>query len=84
MVKTKVVAPRANVRLVEIAGRNVFVPLIAFNALYGWATGEGQTSASYMLGRNTKSDKLAPFRLDLGPRIVRSVGARALPIAVHT
>jgi hypothetical protein len=84
MVKTKVVAPRANVRLVEIAGRNVFVPLIAFNALYGWATGEGQTSASYLLGRDTKSDKLAPFRLDLGPRIVRSVGARALPIAVHT
>ena len=84
MVKTKVVAPRANVRLVEIAGRNVFVPLIAFNALYGWATGEGQTSASYLLGRDTKGDKLAPFRLDLGPRIVRSVGARALPIAVHT
>jgi len=59
------------------------VPLIAFNALYSWSGGEGQTSASYLLGRDTKSEKLAPFRLDLGPRIVRSVGARPLPIAVR-
>ena len=83
VVQTKVVAPRANVQLLEIAGRLVFVPLIAFNALYSWSGGEGQTSASYLLGRDTKSEKLAPFRLDLGPRIVRSVGARPLPIAVR-
>jgi len=83
LVKTKVVGPRANVRLLEIGGRQVFVPLIAFNALYSWASGDGQTSASYLLGRDTRGEKLAPFRLDLGPRIVRSVGARLLPIAVR-
>ncbi len=83
LVQTKVVAPRANVQLLEIGGRQVFVPLIAFNALYSWSGGEGQTSASYMLGRDTKGEKLAPFRLDLGPRIVRHVGARPLPIAVR-
>jgi hypothetical protein len=82
-VNTKVVAPRANVQLIEIAGRQVFVPLIAFNALYNWGTGEGQTSASYLLGRDTKGEKLAPFRLDLGPRIVRSVAGRALPLIVR-
>jgi hypothetical protein len=83
LVKTKVVAPRANVQLLEIGGRQVFVPLIAFNALYSWGSGEGQTSSSFLLGRDTKSEKLAPLRLDVGPRIVRSVGARPLPIAVR-
>jgi len=83
LVQTKVVAPRASVQLIEIGGRRVFVPLIAFNALYSWSTGEGQTSASYLLGRDTKSDKLGPFRLDLGPRLFRNVGARPLPIAVR-
>lgn len=82
-VNTKVVAPRANVQLIEIGGRQVFVPLIAFNALYNWGAGEGQTSASYLLGRDTKGEKLAPFRLDLGPRIVRSVAGRALPLIVR-
>ncbi|WP_028969521.1 hypothetical protein [Sphingomonas sp. URHD0057] len=83
VVKTKVVAPRANVQLVEIGGRRVFVPLIAFNALYSWSSGEGQTSASYLLGRDGKGDKMGPFRLDLGPRVFRNVGARMLPIAVR-
>jgi len=83
VVKTKVVAPRANVQLVEIGGRRVFVPLIAFNALYNWSSGEGQTSASYLLGRDGKGDKMSPFRLDLGPRVFRNVGARMLPIAVR-
>ena len=82
-VNTKVVAPRANVQLIEISGRQVFVPLIAFNALYNWGAGEGQTSASYLLGRDTKGEKLAPLRLDLGPRIVRSVAGRALPLIVR-
>jgi hypothetical protein len=55
------------------------VPLIAMNALYRWSGGEGQTSVSYLLGRDIKGEKMAPFRLDLGPRLFRGVGARALP-----
>jgi hypothetical protein len=83
MVKTRVSAPLANVQLIEIGGRRVFVPLIAFNTLYGWSNGDGQTSASYLLGRDGKGEKMGPFRLDLGPRVFRNVGARQLPIAVR-
>jgi hypothetical protein len=71
-------------RVLEVAGRRVFVPLIAFNAIYDWGSGRtGRTSAVYLLGRDTQSDKLAPFRLDLGPRMYRGVAARALPAAVR-
>ena len=81
--RSQFVAPRESVRVLEIAERQVFVPLIAFNALYRWSGGEGQTSASYLLGRDTKSAKMAPFRLDLGPRIFRGIGARLLPAGVR-
>jgi len=70
--------------LLNIGGRQVFVPLIAFNTLYSWSTGEGQTSASYLLGRDTKSEKLAPFRLDHGAREFSGLGARPLPSGVRT
>jgi hypothetical protein len=81
--KTQVVAPRSSVQIFEIGGRHVFVPLIAFNALYRWSGGDGQTSASYLLGRDTKGDKLAPFRLDLGPRVFRGLAARPLPLGAR-
>ena len=81
--KTKVVVPHASVQAFEVGGRQVFVPLIAFNALYRWSGGDGQTSASYLLGRDTKGDKLAPFRLDLGPRVFRGLGARPLPLGLR-
>ena len=82
-IKSGIVTPLENVQIYEVGGRKVFVPLIAFNILYGWARGTGQTSASYLVGRDTKSDKMAPFRLDLGPRLFRSLGQTALPIAVR-
>jgi hypothetical protein len=81
--KTQVVAPRENVQVLEAGGRQVFVPLLAFNALYRWNGREGQTSVSYLLGRDTKSDKMAPFRLDLGPRLFRDVGACPLPTVIR-
>ena len=49
-----------------------------------WSAGEGQTSVAYLVGRDTKGEKMAPFRLDLGPRIFRGVGARLLPVGVRT
>lgn len=82
-VRTQVVAPREQIQVYELAGRQVFVPLIAFNALYSWSGGEGQTSVSYMLGRDTAGDKMGPFRIDLGPRIFRGVAARLLPSGVR-
>jgi hypothetical protein len=81
--RTQVMAPRENVHVLDIAGRQVFVPLIAFNALYRWGGSEGRTSVSYLLGRDTNGEKMAPFRLDLGPRVFRGVGARELPTRVR-
>ena len=66
-----------------MAGKQVFLPVMAFNALYGWGGGEGQTSATYLLGRDTRAEKLGPFRIDLGPRIFRGVAARLLPTGVR-
>ncbi len=81
--RPQVTVPMDQVRVLEAAGRRVFVPLIAFNALYRWGGGEGQTSAVYLLGRDTKGEKMAPFRLDLGPRLFRAVAARVLPDAIR-
>jgi hypothetical protein len=81
--RTQVTVPSDRVHAYEMADRQVFVPLIAFNALYGWSGGKGQTSASYLLGRDTKGEKMAPFRLDLGPRIFRGIAGRLLPAGVR-
>jgi hypothetical protein len=83
-IRPQVSVPLDQVRILEAGGRRVFVPLIAFNAVYRWGQGAGQTSAAYLLGRDTKGEKLAPFRLDLGPRVFRGLGARTLPAAVRT
>lgn len=81
--RSQLVATRDQVQVYEVGGKSVFVPLVAFNTLYEWARGEGQTSVSYLVGRDTKGDKLAPFRLDLGPRLFRTLDKRPLPIEVR-
>jgi hypothetical protein len=83
-VKAQVAIGREQLQAYEAAGRQMIVPLIAFNVLYRWSGGEGQTSAGYLLGRETKGDKMAPFRIDLGPRIFRGVAARLLPAGVRS
>jgi hypothetical protein len=82
-VNTAVFLARDQVRPIEIEGRQLFVPMVAFNALYGWGGREGQTSASYLVGRKTDGDKLAPLRLDLGPRIFRGLDARVHELRVR-
>jgi len=76
VVNTAVFLPRDQIRPIEFEGRAMFVPLIAFNALYSWGRGEGQSSCSHLIGTQTKGDKLGAFRLDLGPRIFRNLAAR--------
>jgi len=82
-IRTQVAVPREQVQAYELAGRQVFVPVIAFNTLYSGSGGDGQTSVSYLLGRDTKGEKMGPFRFDLGPRIFRSVAARLLPAGIR-
>lgn len=80
---TQVTATRTQVQAYELGGRQVFVPVIAFNALYRWSGGEGQTSVSYFVGKKTTGEKLSPFRIDLGPRIFRGLAGRLLPNGVR-
>jgi hypothetical protein len=75
-VESGVALQREMLRPIEIEGRTLFVPMVAFNVLYSWSSGQGQTSASYLVGKQTKGEKLAPFRLDLGPRIFRDLAER--------
>jgi hypothetical protein len=82
-VETAVFMARDQVRPIEIEGRPLFVPMIAFNALYRWNGSEGQTSASFLVGKGAKGEKLAPFRLDLGPRIFRGLDAREHELKVR-
>jgi hypothetical protein len=82
--RPRVAVPRQQLRVLEAGGRRVFVPLIAFNVQYNWGGGRsGQTSAVYLLGRETKAEKLAPFRIDLGARVYRGIEARPLPTTIR-
>jgi hypothetical protein len=82
-IKSAVSLTTEQMRQFEVAGKRIFVPLIGFNALYRWSGGDGQTSASYLVGRDTQGEKMAPLRLDLGPRIFRGLGARQHNLGVR-
>ena len=82
-IRTSLVAPRQNIQIFEVGGRQVFVPLVAFNALYRQSGGPAQTSAAYMLGRETDGDKLGPLRADLGAKAFTRLGTRSLPVSVR-
>ena len=81
---TRVVTSREHVRTFKVGEREVFVPLLAFNAHYRAGSTDGQTAVSYLVGRDGNGQKMAPFRLDLGPRLFRGLGARLLPVSVRT
>lgn len=60
----------------------LFVPLARFD---GWASapdGKGvHARAAFLIGQENQSQpRLAPFRLDLGPRVYDQLGQRPLPI----
>ena len=75
--KTALRLPLDELKTFEVDGRKLFVPMVAFNLLYRAGTEEGQSSASFLVGRGSDEDeKLAPFRLDLGPRIFRGLSSR--------
>lgn len=83
-IQSKVTMPRAEMREIVVQGRSLFIPTVAFNLLYNWGRDKaGQTCSSHIVGREpeTPSEKMAPFRLDLGPRIYRSVGQRPSALA---
>jgi hypothetical protein len=76
---SQVVAPRSGIQEYELGGRKTFVPIIAFNALYEGSGAKGQSSAAFLVGRETGGDKLGPLRLDRGARDISGLAARILP-----
>lgn len=82
--RSSVVMPKESVREITIDGRPLFIPTVAIRIVYQWGSGRsGQVHKSYLIGiENEKSpEKMGPFRLDLGPRIYRSVGGRQIELA---
>ncbi|MFL6857987.1 MAG: hypothetical protein ACJ8EB_08780 [Allosphingosinicella sp.] len=70
---------REEVREILVQGRAIFVPALAINIAYDWDGGAagGRTSRVWLIGREAEgSEKMGPFRLDLGPRVYRQIGAR--------
>jgi hypothetical protein len=80
---SQVVAARDAIQEYELGGRKVFVPVLAFNALYQSASGQAQTSAAYLVGRDTGGDKLGPLSLDGAPRQIGKLAARVLPSSLR-
>jgi hypothetical protein len=76
--------PLDEVHRFEAAGRKLFVPLVGFNILYRAGSAESQASASFLVGRGGEDDeKLAPFRIDLGPRVFRGLSSRTHSIGLQ-
>ncbi len=75
---------RDEMREIKVQGRSLFIPTVAFNLLYDWGRDKvGQTCSAHVVGREPEppAEKMAPFRLDLGPRVYRSVGQRPSALA---
>ncbi len=67
---------------VTISEHPLLIPLIGFDVHYRWggtAIGSGRTGAAFIVGQEQepRAARLAPFRIDLGPRTLRRPGVRA-------
>jgi MYXO-CTERM domain-containing protein len=82
-IRGEVAMPRDEMRAVVLENKYLFIPMIAVNALYDWGDGRtGQTSKSYVVGRELEqNEKMGAFRVDLGPRIWKTVGQRPHTLA---
>lgn len=77
-VRSRVSIPAERIGELEMAGRKLLVPLVAFNTMFRWAGGETQRSASFLVGRGSNEEpKLKPFALDRGSRAWGDVAARS-------
>jgi hypothetical protein len=75
--------PRSAIRAYVAQGRTLFVPIVAVNAVYRTAAGDGRTGAAFLAGRDLPgSDKLAPLLLPEGAGRLLGLGVRRLDEAV--
>lgn len=70
--------PHESLTVMTAQGRDFFVPLLSVNLTYGWGdAATGQTASAYVVGiERAGGGKMAPFRLDTGPRMHDRVGTR--------
>lgn len=75
--RTAVKIPREMIHEYEVEGRKLFMPMVAVSTRYRWSSGEGQTGASFLIGRGQEAqERLAPLRIDQGTRSWKGLGAR--------
>jgi hypothetical protein len=84
LIQGTVTMPREEMRALQVNEQLLFIPVVGVNLVYDWGNGRsGQTSKSYVIGRElgAESEKMGAFRLDLGPRVYRTVGQRQHSLA---
>lgn len=72
---------------IRVQDKALFIPVLAFTAHYGWAEGRrGYSAAAFIVGQESDppQERMAPLRLDLGPRQFRSIGSRVGQSALVT
>ena len=75
--RTAVKIPRDLIHEYEVEGRKLFMPMVAVSTRYRWSSGEGQTGASFLVGKGKEEqERLAPLRIDQGTRSWQGLGAR--------
>ena len=75
--RTAVKIPREMIHEYEVEGRKLFMPMVAVSTCYRWSSGEGQTGASFLVGKGQDAEeRLAPLRIDQGNRSWQRLGAR--------
>lgn len=79
LVQGSVSMPRDEMKALQVNNQLLFIPVVGVNLVYDWGEGRtGQTSKSYVIGRELgeETEKMGAFRLDLGPRVYRTVAQR--------
>ena len=63
-----------------IGDRTIFVPVMLASISYQWEGGQDKATLACLVGRETKppQPKMAPLRLDLGPRSFSPLGQRPI------
>ena len=75
--RTAVKIPREMIHEYEVEGRKLFMPMVAVSTRYRWSSGEGQTGASFLVGKGKEEqERLAPLRIDQGTRSWQGLGVR--------
>lgn len=75
--RTRAVISPDRLKPLEVDGRKLLVPMVAFNALYRSGASDAQSSASFLVGRGGEDGgKMGAFALDRGPRAWSALGVR--------